>query len=160
MIQIISMFISLISDYLWWQYTQNNVIKTKITYKEKNTVRDGRRGCFQIFRHNFHNASHQKFFPVLGLGLGKLESSLKYREGMTNDLVMWGKYTLVQYLKKLKLMLKSLDEQYIKIIKDKIWPHNLKILRGIQVRGAGRGCGTKLNCDKFHAFYILLTKET
>ena len=79
---------------------------------------------------------------------------------MTNDLVMWGKYTLVQYLKKLKLMLKSLDEQYIKIIKDKIWPHNLKILRGIQVGGAGRGCGTKLNCDKFHAFYILLTKET
>ena len=97
------MFISLISDYLWWQYTQNNAIKTKITYKEKNTVRDGRRGCFQIFRHNFHNASHQKFFPVLGLGLGKLESSLKYREGMTNDLVMWGKYTLVQYLKKIKI---------------------------------------------------------
>ena len=81
---------------------------------------------------------------MLGLGLGKLESSLKYREGMTNDLVMWKKYTLVQYLKKLKLMIKSLDEQYIKIIKDKIWPHNLKILRGVQVGGAGRGLWHKI----------------
>lgn len=144
MIQIISMFISLISDYLWWQYRQNNVIKTKITCKEKNTVRDGRRGCFQIFRHNFHNASRQKFFPVLGLGLGKLESCLKCREGVTSDLVMWGKYTLVQYFKKLKLMVKSLDEQYIKIIQDKIWPHNLKSLRGVQVQGAGRGLWHKV----------------
>ena len=41
-------------------------------------------------------------------------------------------------------MIKSLDEQYIKIIKDKIWPHNLKILRGVQVGGAGRGLWHKI----------------
>lgn len=41
--------------------------------------------------------------------------------------------------KKIKINNKSLDEQYIKIInKDKIWPHNLKSLRGVQV--GGRGC--------------------